>query len=128
MKKILIPVFILLIACSCSPAQKTASAPGKPSIISDSTEYEITIIDNAFDNWYLLNYTPSKDYSNEYYRAKNQIGVGNWNNYFNKGKYHEVIENHIYFDYSVDYGIDVNRKLFWYFKFIEENYRIRLLK
>ncbi len=128
MKNLTIPIFILLFVWSCSPSQKTGVVSGRHTIKSDSTEYEITIIDNAFDNWYLLNYTPSKDYSNDYYRVKNQVGVNNWNDYFNRGKYSRIVENHIYYNYSVDYGIEVNRKLFWYFRYIEENYRIRLLK
>ena len=94
----------------------------------DSTEYEITIIDNEFDLWYQLNYSPAKDYSNEYYRSKNQIGVINWNDYYNRNRHSRVIENYLYYDSSVDYGLEVNRKLFWYFKFIEENYRIRLFQ
>jgi hypothetical protein len=28
----------------------------------------------------------------------------------------------------LDYGMDVNRKLYWYFKYIEENTSIRLLR
>jgi len=128
MKKLLFPVFILLIIWACTPSQKTGSVSKNKVVQIDSMEYEITIIDYDFDNWYLLNYSPSKDYSNEYYRSKNHIGVGNWNDYFARGKYSRVIENNIYYNYSTDYGIEVNRKLFWYFKFIEETYHIRLLK
>ena len=128
MKKILVPLFILLLAWSCSPSKKTGSANRQSSIKSDSTEYEITIIDPEFDTWYLLNYSPAKEYGNEYYRNWNQIGVGNWNDYFMEGKYSRIIENHIFYQYSIDYGIEVNRKLYWYFKFIEDNFKIRLLK
>jgi len=54
MKKLLFPVFILLLAWSCSSMQKTESSDKHSVIISDSTEYEITIIDPEFDLWYLL--------------------------------------------------------------------------
>ena len=127
MKKLLFPVFILLLACSCSSTHKASSSDKHSVIITDSTEYEITIIDNQFDNWYLLNYSQAKDHSNEYYRSKNQTGVGNWNNYYNRVRYHRVIENYIFYDNSIDYGIEVNRKLYWYFKYIEAEFRIRLL-
>jgi hypothetical protein len=127
MKKLIIPLFILLLAWSCSPSLKTGSSDKHSVIKIDSTEYEITIIDPEFDTWYLLNFSPGKDYSNEYYRGKNQVGAGNWNDYFNRGRYQRVIENYIYYDYAVDYGIEVNRKLYWYFKYTEDRFRMRLL-
>ncbi len=126
MKKFIFSIFVLLVAWSCTPSHKTAVSDRNPILKSDSTEYEITIIDPDFELWYLMNYSPSKDYSNEYYRSKNQVGVLNWNEYYYRGKYHRVIENFIPYDNSVDYGIEVNRKLFWYFKYTEEKFRIRL--
>lgn len=127
MKKFLIPMFLILLAWSCMPSQKAVSPDKKAVIKKDSTEYEITIIDPEFDQWYLLTYSPAKDYSNEYYRSHNRIAVSNWNDYFLKGKYHRVIDNYIIYDNSADYGIEVNRKLFWYFKYTEDRFRIRLL-
>ncbi len=127
MKKLIFPLFVLLIVWSCSLSQKTGSSDKQLSIKSDSTEYEITITDPEFDHWYLLNFSPAKDYSNEYYRCKNQVAVSNWNNYFTRNRYHSVIENYIYYDYCVDYGIEVNRKLYWYFKYVEDSFKIRLL-
>jgi hypothetical protein len=128
MKNLILPVLILLLAWSCSPSQKAESSTRNNTIAIDSTEYDITIIDMEFDTWYLMNYSPSKDFSNDYYRTKNHIGVSNWNSYFDRGKYQRVVGNHIFYDYPVDYGIDVNRKLYWYFKYIEDKYDIRLLR
>jgi hypothetical protein len=115
-----------MVAWSCSPSQKTGSSERHSTIKSDSTEYEITIIDTDFDHWYLINYSPAKDYSNEYYRSKNQAAVINWNDYFTRNRYQRVIEDYIFYNNSVDYGMDVNRKLYWYFKYTEETYKIRL--
>jgi len=126
MKKFFLPILILLFAWSCSSTQKAGSAESRPTIKSDSTEYEITIIDNEFDNWYLMNFAPSKDRSNEYYRSKNQVGVSSWNDYYTRNRYHSIIYDFIYFDNSLDYGIEVNRKLYWYFKYTEEKNNIRL--
>jgi len=126
-KKLLFPILFLMLAWSCTPTQKTSTSKRQSSIKSDSVTYEITIIDPEFDHWFLLNYSPAKDHSNEYYRSKNQTGVSNWNNFFNRGKYQRVIEDYIYYEYSVDYGMEVNRKLYWYFKYVEETFKIRLL-
>ena len=127
MKNLIFSFLILLVACSCSPLQKAGSSDKQHTIISDSTQYEITIIDPGFDTWYLTNFSQTKDYSNAFYRSKNQVGVITWNDYYTRNRYHRVIENYIFYDNSVDYGIEVNRKLFWYFKYIEETFRIRLL-
>jgi len=127
MKKLIFPLFVLLIVWSCSPSQKTRSSDRHSTIKSDSTEYEITIIDPDFDQWYLINYSSAKDYSNEYYRSKNQVGVINWNDYFTRNRYQRMVEDYIFYDNSVDYGIEVNRKLYWYFKYIQDTFKIRLL-
>jgi len=133
MKNLIFLLFVLLVAWSCSPSKKTAATgmqltiQSDSTIKSDSTEYEIIIIDPEFDHWYLLQFSPAKDHSNEYYRNKNQAAVVTWNGYFNRNRYHRIIEDYIYFDNSVDYGLEVNRKLYWYFSFVEEKYRIRLL-
>ena len=127
MKKLIFPFFLLLVVWSCSPAQKTGSSDKHPKIINDSTEYEITIIDPQFDNWYLMNFSAAKDYSNEFYRSKNQVGVLTWNDFYTRNRYHRVIENYIIFDNSADYGIEVNRKLYWYFKYVEDTFGVNLL-
>lgn len=92
----------------------------------DSTEYEITIIDNRFDTWYILNYSKAKDHTNEYYWNKNTIAAANWDDYFRNGKYLNVVDSFIDYKPNIDYGIEVNRKLFWYFKFVQEYYDIPL--
>lgn len=127
MKTYISIVLIMLVAWSCVSTKNSERTDKNTFVQIDSTQYEITIIDTEFDTWYLMNYSQSKDHSNEYYRSKNQVGINNWNNYFNRGRYARVIENNIYYEYSVDYGIEVNRKLFWYFKYIEEEFRIWLL-
>ena len=127
MKKLIVPLFFLLLAWSCSPTQKASSADRHSTIKIDSTEYEITIIDPDFDSWYLMNYSPAKEYSNEYYRSKNQVAVSNWNDCYTSGRYNRVIDSYINFSPATDYGMEVNRKLYWYFKFTEEKFHIRLL-
>jgi hypothetical protein len=118
---------IALLIWACSPvkeASKTSATVTHDSL--DSTGYELLIIDPHFDQWYLINYAPEKDHSNDYYRNKNLIAVANWNDYYRTGKYGGVIDSYIDYWPGIDYGIEVNRKLFWYFKFIKEYYGIHL--
>jgi len=116
-----------LLVWACSPvrdASKTSAALTQSS--PDSTGYEVIIIDLRFDQWYLINYSPAKDYSNEYYRNKNLVAVANWNDFYRRGRYSLVIESDINYQPNIDYGIEVNRKLYWYFKYVYDTYGIRL--
>jgi len=118
---------LALILWTCSPvkeASKTSAVMTQSSL--DSTEYDIIIIDPGFDQWYLLNYSPSKDRLNDYYRIKNLIAVGNWNEYYRSGRYINIIDSYLDYRPEVEYGIELNRKLFWYFKYLKSKYRIRL--
>lgn len=127
MKPAFLLAIILLIAWSCSTVKNT---PKTSAIVEknsqDSTEYELVIIDNHFENWYLLNYSDAKDRTDEYYHNKNLVAVSNWNEYFRGGKYTGVIDSYIFYEPHIDYGIEVNRRLFWYFKFVEDYYKIKL--
>jgi hypothetical protein len=125
------PGFIIVLAAlliwSCSTvkeATKTSATLTQSS--QDSTEYEVYIDDPHFDLWYQLNYSEAKDRTNDYYRNKDIIAVENWNDYYRKGKYIEIIDSYINYQLQMDYGIEVNRKLYWYFKFVSENYKVRL--
>jgi hypothetical protein len=127
----IISVFIIGIIAAmlwaCSPVKEVSKTSA--TLVQDkqdSTEYEILIVDPHFDQWYLLNYNPEKDHSNDYYRYKNLIAVSNWNDYYRTGKYNGVIDSYINYSADTDYGIELNRKLYWYFKYIRSNYGIRL--
>ncbi len=118
---------IALLMWGCSPVREVAKTSATLTQTSqDSTEYEILIIDPQFDQWYLLNYSPAKDYSKEYYRGKNLVAVTNWNDHYRSGRYSRIIESFIDYRPDVDYGIEVDRKLYWYFKYIVSTYKIRL--
>lgn len=126
--RVLIFLSLLVIAASSCNPQKQLTASKETAVQTDSTEYEIHIIDPEFDKWYLMNFSPGLDRSNEYYRSMNQLGVSNWNNYFTRGKYSMAIGSYINYSHGNDYGLEVNRRLYWYFKYVEDVYRIRLLR
>jgi hypothetical protein len=125
------PVFYIgilsLLVYACSTAENASETSAKLAQNNlDSTLYEALIIDPNFDTWYLLNFALSKDRSNDYYRMKNNIAVVNWNDYYRKGLYLKVVDSYINYEPHIDYGMEVNRKLFWYFKYVQENYKIQL--
>jgi hypothetical protein len=118
---------IVLLILGCSPAKKVSKTSATLTQKSqDSTEYEILIIDPQFDQWYVINYSPAKDHSKEYYRGQDIVAVANWNNLYSTDHYRRVIESLIDYRPDVDYGIEVNRKLYWYLRYIESEFKIRL--
>ena len=125
MRAILIGVLALLLGAG-SMAQDTAKTVVMTKNVLDTIGYEILIIDIHFDQWYLINYDPTKDRTNEYYRFKNLTAVINWNDLYRTRRYNRVIDCYIDYLPTTDYGIGVNRKLYWYFTYVEEKYRIRL--
>ena len=50
----------------------------------------------------------------------------NWNDYYRSGRYSLIIESLIDYQPDVDYGIEVDRELYWYFMYISSTYKIRL--
>lgn len=116
-----------LMAWACSPV-KEASKSSATLIkeAKDTTEYEVIISDIRFDQWYQKNFSEVKDRSNEYYRYKNTVAVVNWNNYYHTGRYDRVIDSYIDYRPDIDYGIDVNRKLYWYFAYVKSEYKVNL--
>lgn len=129
MKKILLFGIILFAAWSCTQQKQMAqSQKSQTTIDDDSTSYNILIIDPDFDRWYMMRYSASMDRSNEFYKGVNYLGVQNWNDYYNRGQYPRVINSYLSYNPAIDYGLEVNRRLYWYFKYIEENFKIRILR
>ena len=129
MKKLLFVGLIVLIygACTTSGNISGKHIP-QPSLVRDSTEYELLIIDPEFDLWYAMHFSPANDRSNEYYSLQNKIGVINWNHYYTTGRYSGVVDSYIDYQPGIEYGLELNRKLYWYFKYTQEKFRIPLMK
>lgn len=116
-------------ACGSSPIKKEKTEKEKPVVIAnDSLEYEIIIIDPGF-NFFLNSVAqPEGYYSQSYLENYNWIFVTNWNmraqnpSQFN----HNVYENVIDYQQNIDYGYEVNYKLFNYFLFAQQKYKINL--
>jgi hypothetical protein len=107
--------------------QYPKSAADSLSIKSiDSTEYEITIIEPGFDSWLIGHAKPRWYYSNEYYRNKNNFLVSEWNSRVRETMRQQPYEYLIEYSPGIDYGLEVNYQLYWYFRYIENKYNIDL--
>ena len=116
----------LIISCSSSNIKKEKE---KPVIISNkSLEYEIIILDIGFTLYLNTVAKPINYYSLKFLENKNTIYVANWNmRALNPSKFNSSIyENVIEYRPQVNYGLEVNYKLFNYFQFAQQKYKIRL--
>ena len=116
----------LLWACS---AQKGIVRVEKSEEVtaSDSLEYELVTFDGKFESWYIMQNVPSKFRSQEYYENWNRQYVDAWNyNSTQPGKsnFFEYIHG---YNPTVDYGFELNHKLFYYFQYVENVLKIKIL-
>ena len=131
MKNFLLIFIFGIFIYSCGNQQKTISSTtknipeGAVLIANDSLEYEIIIIDPGFETFLNSIAKPANLYSQNYYETYNKLYVTEWNiRSRNPLKYNSSIyENEINYDFNTDYGLDVNYKLFNYFKFVEYKYK-----
>ena len=122
-------VGLFLYACSSYPVKNSEKSKEKPVIISnDSLEYEVIIIDVGFTLYLNTIAKPINYYSLKFLENKNTIYVTNWNmRALNPSKFNSSIyENVIEYRPQVNYGLEVNYKLFNYFQFAQQKYKIRL--
>ncbi len=118
---------------SCGTPQKTTASSNTTSkeepvrIANDSLAYEIFILDVGF-NSYLATAKPMSYYSKEYLAARNIVYVTEWNlRARNPSRYNpNIYENIIDYQPQIDYGLEVNYKLFHYFQFAQRKYKMRL--
>ncbi|MEN7547299.1 DUF6146 family protein [Rapidithrix thailandica] len=120
MKRLTLWVFLLLFVTGCA-FQATPKRDRNFLIQSpeDKEEYELIIIDPGFDTWFHTNAKPISYYSKNYYETKNRLYVNAWNGLHHQYKGRGPFENYIQYDQSIDYGIELNYQLFWYFKYVE---------
>ena len=97
-------------------------------IANDSLEYEIIIFDIGFNTWLNTIAQPIGYYSQKYMENLNKIYVTTWNNrVLNPAQYDgNIYNNMIDYDFGTDYGLEVNYKLFNYFLFAQQKYKMRL--
>ncbi len=98
------------------------------SISGDETEYEIIIIDPGFNVWLRSIARPEGYYSQSFLEIRNQIYVINWNNRVLQPQQFSprLYELQINYDPTIDYGYELNYKLYNYFIYFQRKYRQRL--
>ena len=98
------------------------------TIKDDKTEYEIIIIEPGFDFWLQSIARPEGYYSQSYLENRNRIMVIEWNQrVMQPYRYNSnLYELRIDYDPNIDYGYEVNYKLYNYFIYFQRKYNQRL--
>ncbi len=129
MKWIFFIVVLGFFVFACS-SQKNAVQVNKSDseiVAEDSIEYDVEMFDTKFDNWYQFYNTPANYRSQAYYENWNRQYVNAWNalcaNPTRKWNFEPVVG----YNPTEDYGFELNHKLFYYFMYVENVLKLRIL-
>lgn len=125
------------IAISCKTKQPTTTNSRRSvniqeqdtvRIANDSLEYEILIIEPGFNTWLVSRARPEGYYSQQFLENRNIIYVNEWNYRVTQpGRFNpNLYEMQINYQPGIDYGYDVNYKLYNYFIYFQMTYNQRL--
>jgi hypothetical protein len=138
MKTITYIVLITLLIFSCNTTKQTTLAKDEKlenlklndtvSISNDELEYEIIIIEPGFNYWLASQARPEGFYSQTFLENRNYQYVIEWNQRvlqpqrFNPNLYELQID----YQSGIDYGYEVNYKLYNYFIYFQITYNQQL--
>lgn len=136
----LVFTFVFLVCWSCGSSKNTVeTTPEESGIfeaqkvdtvkISDTaSNYDIVIIEPGFQTWLQSIARPEGYYSQSFLENRNQIYVTTWNQRVLLPLQYDPLlyELQINYDPNVDYGYDVNYKLYNYFIYFQRKYKQRL--
>ncbi len=123
----LIFVFVGIVAfwsCSSNKSLVTIEEAGQDS---DSTEYELIVIEPGFESWFATNRKPIWFYEENYYKNFNQLYTNEWNHRVRSIQYDIPFVELIDYSSTINYGKEVEHKLYWYFQFMMDKYDFKLL-
>ncbi|OUS00911.1 hypothetical protein A9Q86_09175 [Flavobacteriales bacterium 33_180_T64] len=97
-------------------------------ITSEKAEYEIVIIEPGFNTWLASTARPQGYYSQSYMESRNRIFVQAWNSRVLQVNRYDPNLYEMQIDYrtNIDYGYDLNYKLYNYFIYFQLTHNQKL--
>lgn len=145
MKTIVTLLFLVLLVVSCHSTKSTSKITSNDTptlqavqaveavedtvrIANDSLEYEILIIEPGFNSWLVSTAKPEGYYSQQYMENRNIQYVIEWNQRVMQPQRYNSNLYELQIDYrsNIDYGYEVNYKLYNYFIYFQLTYDQRL--
>jgi hypothetical protein len=122
-------VFVPLLFWSCAGTHPHVMITGENIIPprEEKTEYDIDILDPGFNTWFLTQWNQAEDRSYRFYDTWNDRYVQAWNFKATNPRYGGFFNTIINYDINEDYGMEVSRKLYYYFSYVEDELKIPIL-
>jgi hypothetical protein len=120
-------IILLIAACSTQKGLVTVKSNIGESSVEDSLEYDLETFDGRFETWYEMHNSPAMYRSQQYYENWNRQYVSAWNYNAMGGRRNSFFEPIIGYEYTVDYGFELNHKLFYYFQYVEHVLKIQIM-
>ncbi len=128
LKSIVILTGIIIFSGGGAASNNGTSLPGDTLNLEEAEvkddeiiEYELIIFDPGFQMWFNRVKQPKWFYSETYLENWNKRLVVQWNQLYHPSRDHDCIPQ-VYIDYDdgVDYGKELNHRLFYYFRYVHE--------
>lgn len=116
----------------CCQTQAPAPTENKDQSLTfdknEEDEYDLIVFDAQYDVFLMTIARPQNFYSENYYKMKNDQYVNVWNNRHAQPLRFDpdLYAVHINYDPKINYGINLEYKLYNFFKFIEWKYKVNL--
>lgn len=129
MKSSIIICVIIFVMAGCTTSNRMLAVKDKNllEIEQNEEEYELLVLDPGFETWFLTTWSPAKDRNPSYYKMWNQRYVNAWNYQATRPHSFKVFDSTIQYDATIDYGMEVERKLYYYFRWVDTKLKIPIL-
>jgi len=96
------------------------------TVVNDSIEYELIVTELGYES-YLVTQPPMNFYTESYYKNWNHRYAIEWNIRYRTGPNQYLYENEIWYDFTTNYGIELEYKLYYFFRYFEKKYNVKLV-
>lgn len=127
MKQNTIFLFFLLVIGACAVKQPISIKAVGNEDESDSVEYELIVFDSGFESWYLTRSKPVNWHEQSWYEHWNRQYVQAWNHHNLGARHKQLIDGYINYEPGIDYGPEINHKLFYYLMYVEHELGILII-
>ncbi|WP_053178628.1 DUF6146 family protein [Sunxiuqinia dokdonensis] len=121
-------IVLLAVFAACSTPKNIQLKEVAEDDEKDSVSYELIVLDPGFESWFITYSRPSWYHSQSYYENWNQQYVNAWNYHSIWRRNSQLLEGQINYEPRIDYGLEINHKLFYYFQYVERVLKIPIIE
>lgn len=118
-------MILLMTACSTSEKATKSEKGDEVGLKKEKDEYRLIITDPGFESWFEYQKSNVQDHTEKYYKGWNQQYVQAWN--IRAMTQPSFFSDRIEYDRRKDYGLPIERKLYYYFRWVETELNIPIL-